>query len=108
MNPSYIYDSEYRKYVSEKTKVNVGRDNSLKSIYDGNLKKPLFPSYRSGGSVKNSHLYPNYKTTFIQPYEHKKVLPSKILKQFDETPCYTISGKGYKRIDLPKMKNGWE
>lgn len=108
MNPSYISDPSYRKYVSEKTKVNIGRDNSLKDVYVGNLKNSLFPSYRSGGDVKNSHLYPNYKTTFIKPYEYKKILKSSVLNQIDNTPCYTLTGKGYKRIDLPKMKNGWE
>lgn len=108
MNPSYIDNPAYRKYVSDKNKVNIGRDNSLTGVYDGNLKQPLFPSYRSGGNVLNSHLYPNYKTTFIKPYEYKNVLKSDLLNRIDNTPCYDINGKGYKRKDLPKMKNGWE
>ena len=109
MNISYINNGEYRDYVSEQTKINIGRDNSFKDIYVGNLKKEFFPHYRGGGNVKGSHLYPNYKTTFIETYEFNRVLPSTLLKQIDNTIVYDIAGKGYKRSTMPnKMKSGWE
>jgi hypothetical protein len=105
LNPSLISNPSYRTYVSEKEK-----DVKQKAFKARSPVPPdgrIFPKYRDGPDVKNSHLYPNGKVSIIIPYQYNKIVNSPLLKNIENDVVY-LGSQRYTRTTLPnKMRPYW-
>jgi len=85
-NPPFITNLSYRDYVSEKelkqSKYNIPRvPTQTREVYTSR-KTPFFNYYDS--TVRNSHLHPSLRTTFIKVYTPpKKPAKSQLLNDID-------------------------
>lgn len=83
MEPSYIANPEYRNYVSNKEKTN-GKGKISNTYVKGQEPKMTFFTYYDS-VVKNSHLYPTDRTTFIKVYTPpKKPATSTLLNNIEK------------------------
>ena len=86
INPSFISNPTYQKYVSERELKIADKKLKLpKRELNHSYKSPSFSYYDS--IVKNGHLYPEYplKVSFMKVYEPPKNPPqSSFLKNLEE------------------------
>lgn len=82
-NPPFVVNLSYRDYVSQK-EINQNKNQPRMPKRDlNNLRKtPFFDYYDS--PVKNSHLYPTLKTSFVKVYTPPRIpAKSQLLNNID-------------------------
>lgn len=93
-NPPFIVNLKYRDYVSH-SELNQNKERKQATFASRDLnnqrKTPFFDYYDS--PVKNSHLYPHLKTTFIKVYTPpRRPAKSQLLKDI-EVQASRVSNK---------------
>ena len=103
-----MFDSEYRRYVSELEKSQKIKKQDFEK--PAKLESPMYynePVNTYNSIVKNSHQEPRWSYNPIKPYVQKQVMGSQLHDRFQKTPVYWGTKKFYPK-NKPNLAEHWE